>query len=51
MLVSVVEEQSKRVSDVELLQSYKDTFNSLKLTQATLERISDVYSKRIIEIG
>lgn len=49
MLVSVVEEQSKRVSDVELLQSYKDTFGSLKLTQSTLERISDIYTQRISE--
>ena len=50
MLVSVVEEQSKRVSDVELLQSYKDTFSSLKLTQSTLERISDIYTQRIIDV-
>ena len=49
MLIQVVEEQSKRVSDVELLQSYKDTFSSVKLTPDTLERISEIYSQRIIE--
>lgn len=49
MLIRVVEEQSKRVSDVELLQSYKDTFSSVKLTTDTLERISEIYSQRIIE--
>jgi len=49
MLIQVVEEQSKRVSDVELLQSYKDTFSSVKLTPDTLERISEIYSQRITE--
>jgi len=44
----ITEEQSKRVSDVELLQSYKETFSSLKLTPDTLERISEIYSQRII---
>ena len=51
MLIQVVEEQSKRVSDVELLQSYKDTFSSVKLTPDTLERISEIYSQRISENG
>jgi hypothetical protein len=49
MLIQVVEEQSKRVSDVELLQTYKSTFSSIKLTPATLERISEIYSQRITE--
>ena len=49
MLIQVVEEQSKRVSDVELLQTYKSTFSSVKLTPDTLERISEIYSQRIIE--
>ena len=49
MLIQVVEEQSKRVSDVELLQSYKESFSSVKLTPDTLFRISEIYSKRIIE--
>lgn len=49
MLIQVVEEQSKRVSDVELLQSYKETFSSVKLKTDTLERISEIYSQRIIE--
>lgn len=49
MLIRVVEEQSKRVSDVELLQSYKETFSSVKLKTDTLERISEIYSQRIIE--
>lgn len=48
MLISVIEEQSKRVSDVELLQSYKESFSSVKLTPDTLKRISDIYSERII---
>lgn len=49
MLIQVVEEQSKRVLDVELLQSYKSTFSSSKLAPATLEAISDIYSQRISE--
>lgn len=49
MLIQVIEEQSKRVSDVELLQSYKETFSSVKLKTDTLERISEIYSQRIIE--
>lgn len=51
MLIKVVEEQSKRVLDVELLQSYKDTFSSSKLTPATLEAILNIYSERISENG
>jgi len=49
ILIQVVEEQSKRVSDVELLQSYKDTFSSVKLTPDTLGRISEIFSQRISE--
>jgi hypothetical protein len=49
MLIQVVEEQSKRVSDVKLLQIYKETFSSVKLTPDTLSRISDIYSKIINE--
>lgn len=49
MLIQVVEEQSKRVSDVELLQSYKESFSSVKLTPDTLNRISEIYSQRIID--
>jgi len=50
MLISVVEEKSKSITDVELLQVYLETFSSVKLTPDTSNRISEIYSKRIEEI-
>ena len=48
MLIQVIEVQSNRISDVELLKSYKESFSSVELTQDTLNKITDIYSKRII---
>jgi hypothetical protein len=47
MLIAVVEEKSKSITDVELLQVYLETFSSVKLTPDTSSRISEIYSKRI----
>ena len=49
MLIAVVEEKSKNITDVELLQVYLETFSSVKLTPDTSNRISEIYSKRIEE--
>ena len=47
MLIAVVEEKSKSITDFELLQVYLETFSSVKLTPDTSNRISEIYSKRI----
>ncbi len=50
MLVLVLDEQVKKVTSEETLKTYLEVFNSTKLKQKTLKKISEIYNKRIYEL-
>lgn len=50
MLVLLLEEQVKKVTSEETLKTYLEVFNSTKLKQKTLKKISEIYNKRIYEL-
>lgn len=50
MLVLVIEEQVKKITNDETLKTYLEVFNSTKLKKETKDNISEIYNKRISEL-
>jgi hypothetical protein len=50
VLLLLLEEQVKKITNLETLKLYSESFSITKLKKDTLSRISEIYSKRISQI-